>query len=720
MTRRRTAVPTAMLATAAMLLATRAAPAGDLDPDVGSILQMTGELLASHSHLLNPDQRGRLDELYRRAKEAQQAGDGATQATTTSAVLQALGEVKGLATLSISPEKRILPPLPPVEFQGDVGAILMRIEIAGAPGPVRGAVHILDHANQPEAMTTASIAPDGTTWLLLRLMSLPKDRTHQRLGIKAGPQTWGVLLDYRRAPVGRLALTVLDDDTGEPTPAMVQLVYGPDGVVRRPPNAIEFAPQFDGQGYLSGRRRAIIPGPVEGDYWCVTGPFDMEVAPGEWKVLVRRGVEHAPAAATVTVESGQTTRLTLRPPRWVDMRRLGWFSGDDHVHCRILDDQDAANLMAYARAEDVHVVNVVKMGDIYRTWFEQRGFGPQHRVIAGHHVLSPGQECPRTHDGGIGHTLAMNTRRMIRDTDRYYIYEWVFDQVHAEGGLCGYAHVNTGIFSVHRDMAINVPKGKVDFGEVLQFANLGTDLWYRFLNTGFKLTASSGSDIPWGGTMGEGRVYAHVGDEPFSADAWFEAFGRGRTFVTNGPMLTLTVDDALPGDEITVTGNRMLRVRARAWGDPRRVRPTRLEIVRHGEAIRTVEPAPGDTPSELTVDMEIPAGAGFWIAARAEGEHGERAHTTPVYVIREGLRFWKHDQADGLIDKGLASLAEVEKLVADAAEADAQGRVEDDRTLKQLAVQGPELLRCVREAQKIWEDLRATARAETPIRAALK
>ncbi len=712
--------PLAALAAAAVLSVSVAAPAAQPGVDAGSVVQMTGELLAAHGHLLKEDQRGRLDALYRRAKEAEQSRDAAAQASTASDILQELAGTAGLVVLTLSPERLSLPPLQPVEFQGDVGAMLLRVEIAGTDGPARGAVHILDHGSQPEAMTTVTVAPEGTTWLLLRLLSLPKDRTDQRLMIKAGSRSWGVQLEYRRAPVGRLALTVLDDDTGEPTPAMVQLVYGLDGAVRRPPNAIELAPQFDGQGHLTGRRHAIIPGPVEGDYWCVTGPFDMEVAPGEWKILVRRGVEHAPATAAVKVESGRTTRVTLRPPRWVDMPGLGWFSGDDHVHCRILDDLDAANLMAYARAEDVHVVNVVKMGDIYRTWFEQRGFGPEYRVVAGRHVLSPGQECPRTHDGGIGHTLAMNTRRMIRDTDRYYIYEWVFDQVHAEGGLCGYAHINSGIFRVHRDMAINIPKGKADFGEVLQFASLGTDLWYRFLNTGFKLTASAGSDIPWGGTMGEVRVYAHLGDQPFSADAWFEAFGRGRTFVTNGPMLTLTVDDALPGDEIVVAENRMLRVRARAWGDPRRVRPTRLEIIRHGEAVRTVEAAAGDGPAELSVDMEVPAGAGFWIAARAEGEHGERAHTTPVYVIRRGLRFWKHDQAESLIDQGLASLAEVEKLVAEASEADAQGRIEDDRTLKQLAVQGRELLRCVRESRQIWDELRAVARSEAAIRATLK
>ena len=38
--------------------------------------------------------------------------------------------------------------------------------------------------------------------------------------------------------------------------------------------------------------------------------------------------------------------------------------------------------VALALTEDIHLANVVKMGDIYRTYFEQRGFGRDYRVVA--------------------------------------------------------------------------------------------------------------------------------------------------------------------------------------------------------------------------------------------------------------------------------------------------------------------------------------------------
>lgn len=46
-------------------------------------------------------------------------------------------------------------------------------------------------------------------------------------------------------------------------------------------------------------------------------------------------------------------------------------------------------------------------------------------------------------------------------------------------------------------------------------------------------------------------MYAYA-PEAGDGAAWFEAVGRGRTFVTNGPMLELEVGGAMPGDELRV------------------------------------------------------------------------------------------------------------------------------------------------------------------------
>jgi hypothetical protein len=691
------------------------------------VADFAGRLARNHWYLFGEDKRAGLEAVNRQLREARQqlerAGDHqARQAATTRgtpAVQRLLESVRAcprLIRVDLSGPHARFAPAGPFDMPGDTGALLFEVVSDGEGLGCSTGVFDLSLPPGESSLATLDVAASGTNYGVLGLEHLPFGRT--TLGVefrRAGRRASRVSFEVTTPAPGRLKLTVLSDDTGKPAPAMVRLLWRTDGLVRQPGNGIEFAPQFDQQGKASGARNANLPGPLADSFWCVPGPFDMALAPGDWQIAVRRGVEHEVVIEDVAIRSGQTVTQTFRPRRWVDMRRRGWWSGDDHVHCRILSEADARRLMAWVEAEDIHLANVVKMGDIYRTYFEQRGFGPDYRVVDGEFVLVPGQECPRTHDQ-IGHTLAMNITNMVRNTDRYYLYDEVFDEVHAQGGLTGYAHVNSGLFHVHRDMSLNVPRQKVDFAEILQFNRLGTDLYYEFLNLGCKLTASSGSDVPWGGTIGEVRAYAYLHKKPFSADAWFEAFGKGRTFTTSGPMLDFRVNDAYPGDELRLKADRPLRVRARAWGDPKRMAPVKLEIVRHGEVIRTAESRDPNRP-ETELDFTLSAGHGCWLAARAQAGDGTSAHTTPVYVIREGLRCWKYDGLEGLFERRKASLAEIEQLVAEARRDDAQGKLENNRYRKQLALQADLLLERVALVRRLYGDLERVAQAERPHRA---
>ncbi|MCW5553999.1 MAG: CehA/McbA family metallohydrolase [Verrucomicrobiae bacterium] len=692
-------------------------------------VEFAGRLARQHWELFDLEARAALEAINRELREAQQQLDRVRDAEArrrateraSAAANRLLEQVKSsphLVRVDLSAPRPTFTPGGPIEMPEDAGALLFEVMAGGEGVGYSGATFDLSLPPGESSLATLEVGANGTTYALLGLERLPFGRTTLAVEFRrSGQPAVRLPLDVTTPPPGRLKLTVLSDDTGKPAPAMVQLLSRRDGGVRQPANGIEFGLQFDKQGKPSGARNANLPGLAD-PFWCVPGPFDMTLPPGDWRIGVRRGVEHELVFEEVTIKSGETLERTYRPGRWVDMRQRGWWSGDDHVHGRILSDADARNLMAWIQAEDIHLANIVKMGDIYRTYFEQRGFGPNYRVQDGEFVLSPGQECPRTHDQ-IGHTLAMNITSMVRNTDRYFLYDEVFDAVHAQGGLSGYAHINSGIFHVHRDMTLNVPRQKVDFAEILQFNQLGTDLYYDFLNLGCKLTASSGSDVPWGGTVGEVRVYACLESKPFSADAWFEAFGRGRTFTTSGPMIEFRVDDALPGDEIRLKADQKLRIRARAWGDPKRMSPVKLEIVRHGEVIRAAESGDATKP-EVELDFTVDAGFGCWIAARARGGDGTSAHTTPVYVVREGLRFWKMDGLDELFARRQNSLEQIEQLVADARRFNTAGKLENDRYRKQLALQGGLLLQRVAQARLLYEELKRTAEAERGVRGLIR
>ncbi len=637
----------------------------------------------------------------------------AVQVEAKKRLVALLEKTPGVVRVTFVGGKAVLAPAGPFRLPGDTGALLFRVE-AGT-GDQHFSTREVNFSEIGEAPSSIALPVEGsgTTWALVGFSHVPRNRTHATVSFEQGVKSVGrTPIDLMTPEQGRLKLTVLSDDSGQKAPAMVRLVWKTDGRSRQPSNGIDFGPQFDHLG--SPERIANLPGKLRGNYWTVPGPIDMALPAGEWEATIRRGMEHVPVIDTFTVSPNQTVEKRYRPRRWVNMPARGWYSGDDHVHIQILSEADAQRMMTWAKAEDVHLCNIVRMGDVYRTWFEQRGFGKTYRVVDGNYVLAPGQEDPRTHEE-LGHTLAMNISSLIHDPDHYFLYDWVFDQVHAQGGLSGYAHVLFDIFQVHRDMSINIPKNKIDFVELLQFFNMETDLFYDFLNTGFKMTASAGTDVPWGGTIGEVRVYARTSPGPLDADRWFEAVRHGHTFVTDGPMLEFTVDQALPGDQIDVKSNKPLHVKARVWGDPEASMPSKLEIIRNGESIKSVQPT-DPAQKELAIEFDVDPANGFWIAARAEGTDGTRAHTTPIYVVKPGLRFWKFDDVDALIAKRLASLDEVEALVKDRIDKNERGEAEFNLAYKQLALQGPELMKRVAAARQIYEDLRKVADQERPMR----
>ena len=72
------------------------------------------------------------------------------------------------------------------------------------------------------------------------------------------------------------------------------------------------------------------------------------------------------------------------------------------------------------------------------------------------------------------------------------------------------------------------------------------ETWYRLLNCGIRLPASTGSD--WF-VCSSNRVYVDVGSD-FSYAAWLACLRAGRTIVTNGPVLRLAVDGHAPSTDV--------------------------------------------------------------------------------------------------------------------------------------------------------------------------
>ena len=71
------------------------------------------------------------------------------------------------------------------------------------------------------------------------------------------------------------------------------------------------------------------------------------------------------------------------------------------------------------------------------------------------------------------------------------------------------------------------------------------------------------TDIP--GTV---RYYVKTRGPNFDLDTWYRNFLEGRTFITNGPMVDLTVNGAGLGEEIHVPRGSKLKIEANARLNP--------------------------------------------------------------------------------------------------------------------------------------------------------
>jgi hypothetical protein len=251
-------------------------------------------------------------------------------------------------------------------------------------------------------------------------------------------------------------------------PAMVCITSLADGKWRTPPDGRVAPPytttrQFydpppwkpgdigpvrvtNGEYHNNETRSFIYEGGPALPYWqevaayFVPGGFSISLPLGKWRLAAARGVEYLPVFEEFEIRAGETRVRKLALKRWVNMPKRGWYSGDDHVHHPRMRPEHDELLMTWARAEDVHVMNILRMGDLRKTYFEQAGYGKDHRYQKGDYALVSGQEDPRTDIGEQGHAIALNITAPVRDTSQYHLYDFMFDGMRQQGAITGYAH----------------------------------------------------------------------------------------------------------------------------------------------------------------------------------------------------------------------------------------------------------------------------------------
>ena len=168
-------------------------------------------------------------------------------------------------------------------------------------------------------------------------------------------------------------------------------------------------------------------------------------------------------------------------------------------------------------------------------------------------------------------------------------------------------------------------------------------VYFGFLNGGFRLPATAGSDLTAVGSSlwaGYNRFYTRL-DGPFDFQKWKRAVKSGKTFVTNRPLLFVTVEGQDPGAEFRFSSaaKKPLPVEIEIFS-PTPVQ--KIEIIANGKLLQEV---PVQTPAEqirARAQVDLPASA--WFVVRCLGSSPDRntgpkltfAQTSPFYVVVDG------------------------------------------------------------------------------------
>jgi len=405
-----------------------------------------------------------------------------------------------------------------------------------------------------------------------------------------------------------------------------------------------------------------------GKHWCYTDGSFTVTAPGEGVTMeIRHGPETLPVKISLDNSPGKSI-ITLH--RWINMHDMGYMNGDIHIHTPF---SETAHLQM--KAEDLDVLNILVGEDSVKnkqfTGSLDPASSPGHTIYVAQEV----RDWQMCHLNLLGLSSMVPGYPIVGGTLESYSHtHWLMapaaDETHRQGGLVCWSHFSN---LPGAESPIAIALGKIDALELMTYDDptqlpshwgpwknsgmpsaefpvmRGMDLWYQYLNSGFRLPVVAGTDkmaddIP----MGSNRYYACTkGDTTYKA--WLAAIKSGQGFITNGPILTFQVDGHNPGEVIIFPGTQKLHAIVTA----RSILPfATLEIIANGwvvghKTIFAADNPPVDGVYIMNVETDLMINESTWIAARVADDPDNKqrilprglsvfAHTNPVYFLQNG------------------------------------------------------------------------------------
>jgi len=407
-----------------------------------------------------------------------------------------------------------------------------------------------------------------------------------------------------------------------------------------------------------------------GKHWCyVDGSFSLTSRSQGITLEIQRGPETLPVKI---FPDKKNRRQIIKLHRWIDMRQHGYLNGDIHIHTHFSEE---AHLQM--KAEDLNVLNILIGEDTVKN---KQFTGQIDQASSPGRTIYVAQEV---RDWQMGHLTLLGITTMVPGypivggtlesySHKHWLMAHAMKETHRQGGLVAWSHFSN---LPGAESPVAIALGQIDAIELMTYDDpthlpshwgpwknsgmpmaefpvmRGMDLYYQYLNTGFRLPVVAGTDkmaddIP----MGSNRYYADTkGDTSYGA--WLEAIKSGQGFITNGPILAFQVNGKNPGDIADFDGT--LKVHARVTAQS--ILPfATLEIIANGsvvghKTIFAVDNPPVDGVYTMTVETDLTLNKSTWIAARVADDPDNKqrilprglsvfAHTNPVYFLQNGVR----------------------------------------------------------------------------------
>jgi hypothetical protein len=459
---------------------------------------------------------------------------------------------------------------------------------------------------------------------------------------------------------GTLRGTIIDADTGKPIAARVY-VQGEDG---RWWHVKSDDPAGTAVPY---RKERADTKSFEVHTTVSAHPFRAELPPGKYTIIVERGKEYHPMVPQVAIGKDPVA-VNMKLSRWIDMAKLGWYSGDTHVHRTLeelpnvmlaedlnvalpllhwVTDADTSPLKN-PRSKELDPGRLIEVDRTHVIWprnteYEIFRVGKKPHTLGAFFVLNHktlfdigvppvGPIAGKAQQEGALIELDKHNwpwSMMLIPIMRVALFELTNNHIwRTEFAFRSWGESPAEYMEVERDgQGQFTERGWIDFG----FKN-----YYALLNSGFRLrptagTASGVHPVP----LGFGRVYVHL-SEGFSYDGWMKGLDAGRTFVTTGPMLLVQTNDRHPGHTFQQDrASQEYRIKGLAVSA---VPLDRIEILVNGEVVRKIKPENRENGDgrHSPIDEKLTIDRTSWIAVRCFEEHpGGRvrfAHTAPVWI----------------------------------------------------------------------------------------